>query len=158
MDRFFVPTGEVIYLGTDTDLANVLYGLRGEMGKNGEFRCWVSVPQCRRENGISLGTSVRTRMSFLFCGHISPVAEGYKISYKVRPTVWSMPFLFVPIYLFVQSLIVQDDLNLRQFVVSLAACGAIGALLLGLYLLLRHFAVRQFVKIVEEEDSAGIFN
>ena len=157
MKNFFVPTGEIIYLGTDTELADVIYSLNGKMETDRNFRCYVFVPGKRRQRGVSFVIR-RGKVSFLFRGKIVLTGENYKLTYKVYPG--SSALLFVlPLYALLRVVFDCPD----SLGGALAMCGVLCAIVIGAFLLLRRFAIRQFVRIIEneednEEDSEGIFD
>ena len=153
MKNIFVPTGTVTYLGTYTELMNVLSDFYPKMENDVNFSCYVFVPARRRH-------IVRGQNSFLFRGSILPSGHTYKITYKVYPTFSSSLFLLVPVYLLVKQLITMTDVGWQRMTVTLWGVGAVSAMFVGLFLLLRHLAIRQFVKYIEENDkeNTGFFD
>lgn len=153
MRNIFAPTGTVIYLGTHTELANVIYGLRGKLDNNGQFHCYIAVPGRKQSRGISF-VIIRNRMSFQFRGNVSPSGENLKITYKVYPA-YPVLLIIILAYALLRFFVGQTD----SLAVTLATCGTLFVLGSGIFLLMRHFAIRRFVKIMEEdeEDFEGIF-
>jgi len=156
MKNVFVPGGTVTFRGSFTELNALLYDLYGKMENDTDFCCHVSVPSRKRHDGISI-VIMRGRTSFLFRGSIIPSGEQYKITYKVYPTLTSVLFLLLPVYFFFRVLFM---LPYAVTVESVIALCFVSVVLIGIFLLLRRFAIRQFVKKFEEhcEDDEGIFD
>jgi len=157
--KFFVPSGTVVFVRSYAEFLNLLYSLNGKMENNQDFHCYVSVPARKRRDGISF-LIMRGFTRFRFCGNILPFGDTYKITYRVYPGLSSLAFLIVPVYLFFQSLSVIPNVGPQEILENITAYIVVSFALLGLFLLLRHFAIRQFVRQVEEyaEDSNGIFD
>ena len=153
MKSIFVPACECTYFGSDIELANAIYALNGKMETDRKFRCYVFVPG-RQKRGVSF-VVWRGRVSFLFRGSFEPAGELYKITYKVYPATSALLFVF-PVYALIHMLCVRQG----ALGVSLITFGSICAIVIGLFLLMRHFAIRRFEKSLEEceEDSEGIFD
>ena len=159
MKNIFIPSGELTYLGTYEALANMFYGLNGELKNNGKYHCKVSVPGRKWNRGISF-IRVRGKLSFLFRGSMIPSGDAYKITYKVYPSFLSSLFLFLPVYFLVEQLVTLADAEWQHATETLCAAGIMSALLIGLFLLTRYFAIRRFVKMIEENEKEyeGIFD
>ena len=154
MKKLFILSGTLRYMGTYEELANTMYGLHGKLDNDGNYRCFVSFPGRKWERGVSF-VVVRGRVSFLFCRNVSPSGEDYNLTYKVYPATAALMFI-VPLYMLLRAFIIQSD----AFVANLSGFCFFSVIVLGVFLVTRHFAIRQFVKIIEEneKDDEGIFD
>ena len=159
MKNFFIPTGTVVFLKSHTNFLDLVYSLNGKMENEKDFYCYVSVPARKRRDGSSF-LIIRGCTWFRFCGNILPSGDTYKIFYRVYPALSSLAFVIVPVYLFFRSLSAVPNVGWQEVFENMTVCGVVSIMLLGLFLLLRRFAIRQFVRRVEEyaEDSDGIFD
>lgn len=158
MKNIFVPTGTVTYLGTYETLANMLYGLNGELKNNGKYHCKISFPGRKWNRGVSF-VWIRGKMSFIFRGDVVSLGEAYRVTYEVYPSFSSSFLLLVVAYLVV-DLFMSIDGEWQHIAESLLRCGIMSALLIGLFFVTRHFAIRRFIKYIEEneKENTGIFD
>lgn len=158
MKNIFIPSDTLTYLGTYEELANMFYGLSGELKKDGKYHCKISVPGRKWNIGISFAR-VRGKTSYIFRGDVISCGDAYRVTYKVYPS-FSSSFLL----LFLAYLVVDQFASVggewQHIAETLVLVGIMSALLIGLFLLTRYFAIRRFVKMIEENEKeyAGIFD
>jgi len=158
MKNIFIPSDTLTYLGTYEALANMFYGLNGELKNNGKYHCKISVPGKKWNMGISF-VRIRGKMSFIFRGDVVFYRDAYRVTYKVYPS-FSSSLLLLFLICFVVGQFASVDGKWQRIAETLVLVGIMSALLIGLFLLTRYFAIRRFVKMLEENEKVyeGIFD
>ena len=158
MKNIFIPSDTLTYLGTYEALANLLYGLNGELKNDGKYHCKISFPGRKWNRGVSF-VWIRGKMSFIFRGDVVSCGDAYRVTYKVYPSFSSSLLLLFLAYLVV-DLFTSIDGEWQHIMESLLRGGIMSALLIGLFLLTRYFAIRRFIKYIgeNEKENTGIFD
>lgn len=93
MKHRLIPSGEIVFRGTQAQLLDTIQKAGGIMEAEGKFRCALPPPKHR---GIQI-SFVRTRnrglVLFQFLCEYEPLPGGFRIRYQVMPTffTWSLP-------------------------------------------------------------------
>lgn len=152
MGEFWVPMGTVYFPGSYMELMRVIGSIYGVQEDENTFRCNISFP---RKNHNSI-VRVRGHISFLFRCTIERQVDSCKITYKVYPAFTSAILLLLPLYVFISGVV---SALLHRDLADLLANSSTGiglfCPLIGLFLLARHFCIRQFVRKFEEEHESN---
>lgn len=88
MKQLLIPTGEIVFPGTQAQLLEAIHKAGGVMEADGHFRCTLPPP---KHKGIQISFfHARGLILFQFLCEYEPIPGGFRIRYRVMPTFFTV--------------------------------------------------------------------